>query len=182
MKPANLLFAGLLVAAVACNTHHNPNNTVHGSYLNGTWTYRSLLNATNVNADFDSLEFAAAAMILSAKDDDPVVKGQIYWMNDSVNAQGDTINFKQGLNITGKYYYNDTTMCFFLEGFGADSLVTTGWQYNYQGYVVPMWPEGINQAKTLVGSVVRVKKHSCNPQGDSCHPAGVTASIYLVKN
>ena len=171
----------MVVSVIACTgKHHQP--TINGSFLNGTWTYRSMLNVTNVNADFDSLAFAAATMVLTSKENDPLVTGQIFWQNDSVNAKGDTIMYKQGLNIKGRYFYNDTTTCFFLEGFGADSLATTGWQYNYQGYVVPKWPEGINQASTLVGSVVRVKKHSCNAQGDSCHPAGVTASIYLVKN
>lgn len=158
----------------ACNCKQ-PKPTINGEVFNGKWTYRSLLNGTNVNTDFDSLAFAAATMELKTSGKDSI-HGTIYWFLDSLNT------IKQGLVLSGTYFYNDTTTCYFLQGMGDSALLTPGWQYNYQGYVVPKWPEGINQATVLVGSVVRVKKHSCDSLGNNCHPAGVVASTYTVKN
>jgi len=167
-----VLAAGTLIMA-ACNNANNkpvPDNKV----FNGKWTYRSLLNNTNVNTDFDSLAFAAATINLSAFGTDSV-KGQILWAMDSA---GTIFN---GLNLSGKCFYNDTTLCYFIEGIGDSTLGTAGWQYNYQGYLVPRWPDGIDQAIVLTGSVVRVKKHSCDPSGNNCSPAGVVATTYMVK-
>lgn len=157
----------------ACNCKKSK-PTIDGNIITGKWTYRSLLNGKNVNTDFDSLAFAAANMELKTFGKDSI-RGTIYWFLDSLNT------IKQGLVLSGNYFYNDTTTCYFLQGMGDSALLTPGWQYNYQGYVVPKWPEGINQATVLVGSVVRVKKHSCDSQGNNCHPAGVVASTYIVK-
>ncbi|MEP7237385.1 MAG: hypothetical protein ABI685_05960 [Ferruginibacter sp.] len=145
-----------------------------GSVINGTWTYRSMLNGTDVNTDFDSLAFAAATMQLTISGIDSI-KGTIYWFLDSAMTQ------KQGLVLRGKYFYNDSTLCYFMEGIGDSSLNSTGWQYNYQGFYTPQWPEGIDQATVFTGSVVRVKKHSCDSLGNNCHMPGVVASTYIVK-
>jgi len=158
----------------ACNNHGHNKPVPDGKVFNGKWTYRSLLNNTNVNEDFDSLEFAAATISLQSFDKDSL-KGQILWAMDSA---GTVFN---GLNLSGSYFYNDTTLCYFIEGIGDSTLGTAGWQYNYQGYLVPRWPEGIDQAMVLAGSVVRVKKHSCDSSGNNCHPAGVVATTYMVK-
>jgi hypothetical protein len=152
----------------------NRSPKINGTELNGSWTYRSLLNGKNVNTDFDSLAFAAATMELNTSGKDSV-KGVIYWFLDSLNT------IKQGLVLSGKYFYNDTTTCYFMEGIGDKTLLSEGWQYNYQGYAIPKWPEGVEQATVFVGSVVRVKKHSCDSLGNNCHLPGVVASTYMVK-
>lgn len=174
MKIIVTAFAALTILLFACNNNGNNKPVPDGKVFNGKWTYRSLLNNTNVNTDFDSLAFAAATINLSTFGTDSV-KGQILWAMDSA---GTIFN---GLNLTGKYFYNDTTLCYFMEGFGDAALGTAGWQYNYQGYLVPRWPDGINQAIVLAGSVVRVKKHSCDSSGNNCSPAGVVATTYMVK-
>jgi hypothetical protein len=156
----------------ACN--NGPVTSKDGSVINGTWTYRSMLNGTNVNTDFDSLAFAAANMQLTTSGVDSI-KGSIYWFLDSAMTQ------KQGLVLNGKYFYNDSTLCYFMEGIGDSSLNSEGWQYNYQGFYVPKWPEGIDQATVFTGSVVRVKKHSCDSLGNNCAMPGVVASTYIVK-
>lgn len=161
-------------AFYACNCK-TAKHTINGDIITGKWTYRSLLNGKNVNTDFDSLAFAAATMEMKTHGKDSI-SGTIYWFLDSLNT------IKQGLVLSGTYFYNDTTTCYFLQGMGDSALLTTGWQYNYQGYAVPKWPEGVNQATVLVGSVVRVKKHSCDSLGNNCHPAGVVASTYIVKD
>ena len=163
-----LLYAFLFIAVVltACNNeqaNNKPANKINGSFLNGSWTYRSLLNDTAWQTDFDSLEFAAAIMDLKKMGNDSV-SGLLYWSQ----------NPYQGLKITGKYYYNDTVTCYSLVGVGDSSLGTAGWQYNYQGYVVPHWSLGVNQADVLVGSTVRAKPHSGEP-------AGIVATTYMVR-
>ena len=174
MKIILTAFTAMTILLFSCNNNGNNKALPDGKVFNGKWTYRSLLNNTNVNMDFDSLAFAAATINLSAFGADSV-KGQILWAMDSA---GTIFN---GLNLTGKYFYNDTTLCYFIEGFGDAALGTTGWQYNYQGYLVPRWPDGIDQAVVLTGSVVRVKKHSCDSSGNNCSPAGVVATTYMVK-
>jgi hypothetical protein len=160
---ATIIFA---TAFAACNTDQTSghvNEKVDGTFLNGTWTYRSLLNDTAWQTDFDSLEFAAAIMGLKPAGKDSV-SGLLYWAE----------NPYQGLKITGKYFYDDTTLCYSLTGVGDKSLGTEGWQYNYQGYVVPHWAVGVNQADVLVGSTVRAKPHSGEP-------AGIVATTYMVR-
>ena len=173
MKIILTAFAAVVIL-FACNNKDNNKPVPDSKVFNGKWTYRSLLNNTNVNTDFDSLAFAAATINLSAFGTDSV-KGQILWAMDSA---GTIFN---GLNLTGKCFYNDTTLCYFMEGIGDSTLGTAGWQYNYQGYLVPRWSDGIDQAIVLTGSVVRVKKHSCDPSGNNCSPAGVVATTYMVK-
>jgi hypothetical protein len=174
MKIILIAFAAITMLLIACNNGGNTNRATDGKVFNGKWIYRSLLNNKDVNADFDSLEFAAATIQLSTFGTDSL-KGQILWAMDS------PATIFNGLNLTGKYFNNDTTLCYFMEGFGDSTLGTAGWQYNYQGYLAPRWPDGINQATVLTGSVVRVKKHSCDPAGNNCAPAGVVATTYLVK-
>lgn len=149
---------------------------VDGNIFNGKWTYRSLLNEKNVNTSFNDLAFAAATITLNRFSIDSI-KGKILWAIDSA---GTVFN---GLNLAGKYYtIGDSTVAYFIEGIGDSTLGTKGWQYNYQGYLVPHWSDGINQAEVLVGSVVRVKKHSCDSSGNNCSPAGVVATTYMVKH
>jgi hypothetical protein len=174
----NLLFAlaATLFVVISCDQPSQPGRQLpDAKVLAGKWTYRSLLNNTDVNKDFDSLEFAAATINLKMEGKDGL-SGQILWAIDSPPT------IFNGLNLKGNYYYNDTTLCYSLVGIGDSALGTAGWQYDYQGYLVPKWPEGVNQATVLVGSIVRVKKHSCDPNGQNCSPAGVVATTYMVKN
>jgi hypothetical protein len=56
-------------------------------------------------------------------------------------------------------------------GEGSDA---EGWVYDYVGYLVPAWPNGVDQRPALVGSVVRTVAHGANP-------AGMVASWIAVK-
>jgi hypothetical protein len=158
----------LTVIFFACNNDKDKkpdnNNTgrIDGSFFNGSWTYRSLLNDPDWQQDFDSLEFASAIMDLTTSGDS--ISGILYWATDP----------KQGLNITGNFYYNDSVTCYSLTGIGDSSLGTTGWQYDYQGYIVPKWSFGVDQADVLVGSVARAKPHGSGK-------AGLVASTYMVR-
>jgi len=92
------------------------------------------------------------------------ISGILYWAE----------NPKQGLNIKGRFYYQDSTTCYSLIGSGSVALGTPGWQYDYKGYIVSKWPNGIKQADVLVGSTIRAKPHNGAP-------AGVVATTYMVR-
>jgi hypothetical protein len=160
MKKYLLITALLAVTLIACNNENdkkqdnNSKSKIDGSYFNGSWAYRSLLNDTNWQTDFDSLEFASAIMDLKTFGKDSI-SGILYWATDP----------KQGLAITGRFYYNDTVTCYSLIGIGDSSLGTPEWQYDYQGYIVPKWSFGVNQANVLVGSVARAKPHGSGAAG-----------------
>lgn len=59
------------------------------------------------------------------------------------------------------------------------------WIYDYEGYLVPAWPNGVQQVSAMVGSVVRTIPHSGSvPKGGGAppiNPAGVVASWYAIK-
>ena len=55
------------------------------------------------------------------------------------------------------------------------------WVYDYEGYLVPNWPNGVGQVPAIVGSVIRTIPHSGSQPG-TVNPAGVVASFYAVKS
>ena len=141
----------------------NTPNRIDGSFFNGSWTYRSLMNDPDWKLSFDRLQFASAIMDLKTFGKDSIT-GILYWAD----------NPKRGLTIKGKYYYQDTVTCYSLVGTGTVSLGTPGWQYDYKGTIVPKWPNGVKQADALVGSTVRTKPHNGAP-------AGFVATTYMVR-
>ena len=142
---------------------NNTTSRIDGSFFNGSWTYRSLLNDADWKLPFNQLQFASAVMDLKIVGKDSIA-GILYWAD----------NPKRGLNITGKYYYQDTVTCYSLIGTGTTALGTAGWQYDYKGYIVPQWTNGVKQADVLVGSTVRTKPHNGAP-------AGFVATTYMVR-
>ncbi|OGQ51786.1 MAG: hypothetical protein A3J24_12635 [Deltaproteobacteria bacterium RIFCSPLOWO2_02_FULL_53_8] len=133
-----------------------------GSFA-GTWTYRSLLNDPDVSVAFDNLEFGRGNIDIQ---DAPfgVFKGRIYGPGWELQLSG-AINFGtpnvlrfQGRGVVG----------------GEE------WIYDYTGYYVPAWPNGIDQRPAIVGSIVRTIAHSSGASGTA--PAGVVCSWYAVLN
>ena len=59
------------------------------------------------------------------------------------------------------------------------------WIYDYQGYLIPHWPNGVDERPAIVGSVIRTIPHSGSaPPGGGpppINPAGVVASFYAVR-
>ena len=51
------------------------------------------------------------------------------------------------------------------------------WVYDYLGYLVPAWSDGVNQVETIVGSVIRTVPHSGGQA-----PAGFTATFFAVRS
>jgi hypothetical protein len=68
---------------------------------------------------------------------------------------------------------NPFTVRFQGVGDAADSL---GQIYDYVGYLIPVWPNGVQQRPALVGSVVRTVPHN-----GGTAPAGIVASWIALK-
>jgi hypothetical protein len=49
------------------------------------------------------------------------------------------------------------------------------WIYDYNGYYVTHWPNGVDQVEAIVGSVIRTIPHGAT------NPAGVVVSFYAVR-
>jgi hypothetical protein len=65
-----------------------------------------------------------------------------------------------------------------MRGIGTGKRNRGKWVYDYVGYLVPAWRDGVNQVAAIVGSVVRARAYE---DEDGPQPAGVTASFYAVK-
>jgi hypothetical protein len=61
-----------------------------------------------------------------------------------------------------------------LFGIGRPNTPTANWEYDYRASTTPKWPNGVNQIRTLVGTVIRAKPHDGGA-------AGVVASFIAIK-
>jgi hypothetical protein len=127
----------------------------------GNWTYRSFINDPNISKDFNDLEFGRGE--LQIEDFAP----------SSFNGRlvfGETYQFR----LSGSSSFgNPFTVRFQGVGDAADSL---GQIYDYVGYLIPVWPNGVQQRPALVGSVVRTVPHN-----GGTAPAGIVASWIALK-
>lgn len=129
----------------------------------GNWTYRSLLNNPDVNQAFNNLEFG---------------RGTITINEDAMQLLSGTIGGPDwSLTLKGSREYG-TPMRVRFQGTG----IVNGeqWIYDYEGYLVAHWPNGVQQRPAIVGSVIRTIPHSGSEPG-TVAPAGVVASFYAVK-
>ncbi|BAV06611.1 hypothetical protein SAMN05421788_107272 [Filimonas lacunae] len=127
----------------------------------GTWTYRSLLNNPDLSADFDSLEFGRANLVIETASDGTLT-GKIYDTGWELTLKG---GYQPG--APGTLWFQ-----------GSGIVSGAPWIYDYLCYVVPAIPNGVDQVPALTGSVTRAIPH---PNGDGgTSPAGVVASFYAV--
>ena len=129
--------------------------------LVGTWTYRSFLNDPDLSSDFNSLEFGRGNIAINAAPMNQFV-GRIYDTGWQLNLKG---------SIT---YGNPFTVRF--QGTGV--VGGEEWIYDYEGYVIRPWPNGIDQRLAMVGTIVRTIPHS---SGAGTAPAGVVCSWIAVR-
>jgi hypothetical protein len=130
--------------------------------LAGRWTYRSFLNNPTLATDFNALEFGRGTITI---DEEPmgVLQGTI----------GDT---GWSLELNGSINYGDP-YCVRFQGKGV--VGGEEWIYDYIGYVIKPWPNGVNQVPAMVGSIVRTIPHSVGAPGTAA-PAGVVCSWIAV--
>jgi len=130
--------------------------------LLGTWTYRSFLNDPDLSTKFNDLEFGRGNISVEAAPMNEF-KGRIYDVGWQLYLKG---------SIT---YGNPFTVRF--QGKGV--VGGEEWIYDYVGYVIRPWPNGVDQRMAMVGSIVRTIPHSSGSGGTS--PAGVVCSWIAVK-
>ena len=132
------------------------------SVLVGIWTYRSFLNDPDLSTQFNDLEFGRGNIRI---DPSPMneFKGLIYdtgWQ----------------LTLTGSANYGNP----FSVRFQGKGLVGgEEWIYDYVGYLIRPWPNGVDQRMAMVGSIVRTIPHASGTGGVA--PAGVVCSWIAVR-
>ncbi|MEL7422157.1 MAG: hypothetical protein AAFN81_04150 [Bacteroidota bacterium] len=145
-------------------------NSLH-SLWEGTWAYRSYNNYTFEQVKTDSsggnnLMFGEGTIIISPSRNQNELSGSI----------GDEKRQEWELKLTGSINYGDPFTARFQ---GKGNVGGHEWIYEYVGYLVNPWQNGVNQVPAFVGSVIRQIPH---PGGDgTIHPAGVVASFFCVK-
>lgn len=134
----------------------------------GSWTYRSLLNDTDPNTSFNDLQFGLGTIVIE--------EAPMQLLKGTIGGPGWSLDLKGA-----REYGNPMHVRF--QGKGVIS--GEEWIYDYDGYLVPAWPNGVQQVPAIVGSIVRTVPHSGGaPKGGGpapIHPAGVVASWYAVK-
>jgi hypothetical protein len=138
--------------------------------LSGKWTYRSYHNRPNVIVSDDdhaaekalSLLFGEGVFTLTQEGDD---------LTGVFDMGGGYV-----LDVRGKAKPAAAGAPVSLEfvGTGRAGTPTANWEYDYVGYLVPTWPNGVKQVPAFVGTVLRGRPH-----GNSA--AGYTASFIAVK-
>ncbi len=129
----------------------------------GNWTYRSLLNNPDVNQAFNNLEFGRGTIAIN--------EDAMQLLSGVIGGPG------WSLTLKGSREYG-TPMRVRFQGTG----IVNGeqWIYDYEGYLVGHWPNGVQQRPAIVGSVIRTIPHSGSEPG-TVAPAGVVASFYAVR-
>jgi hypothetical protein len=125
----------------------------------GSWSYRSFRNDPDLSKEFNDLRFGAGTLELT--------ESKFGRLSGSLGGAG------WNLNLVGGYTYGNP---FSLRFQGSGDIGGETWVYDYVGYLVPIWPNGVEQRPALVGSVVRTVPHS-NGQAQ----AGYVASFIAVK-
>ena len=116
-------------------------------------------------------EFARFALILSAAAWLPMSPARGQTLKGTIGGPGWSLTLKGA-----RAYGNPMHVRF--QGVG----IVNGekWIYDYEGYLVPDWPNGVDQVPAIVGSVIRTIPHS-GSQPNTVHPAGVVGSFYAVR-
>jgi hypothetical protein len=128
----------------------------------GNWTYRSFLNDPDINKSFNDLEFGVGTIVIE--------EAPMRILKGTIGGSG------WSLVLKGARQYGNPMQARFQ---GVGIVNGEKWVYDYEGYLVPHWPNGIDQIPAIVGSVVRTIPHSGSQPG-TVAPAGVVCSFYAV--
>ena len=130
--------------------------------LVGKWTYRSFLNDPDLSTQFNDLEFGLGTI--------DVVPAPMNEFRGTIGGPGWQLTLKGSTT-----YGNPFTVRF--QGKGV--VGGEEWIYDYIGYVIRPWPNGVDQRMAMVGSIVRTIPHSSGNGGTA--PAGVVCSWIAVR-
>jgi hypothetical protein len=120
------------------------------SNFTGNWTYRSFINDPNEVGDDPQKALAlifGEGQLVVAPSAFGTFKGSLSFGSDAV------------LDLQGWAAYGTPFTARFA-GVGRKGTSTEGWVYDYLCYLVPSWPNGVDQRAALVGSVIRTVPHS----------------------
>jgi len=132
--------------------------------LTGSWTYRSFLNDPDISKAFNDLEFGRGTIVI---DEAPMAV-----LRGTIGGPG------WSLALKGSRAYGSPMQVRF-QGVGV--VGGAQWIYDYEGWLVPDWPNGVDQVPAIVGSVIRTIPHPGSGPG-VVNPAGVVCSFYAVKD
>ena len=137
------------------------------SPLTGTWTYRSYLNdpapiGDDANKALQMI-FGEGTLQFSTADDRIFKAVLDFGGGSAMDLYGSVI---QGGGVNPQVLL--------ITGTGREGTSTAKWVYQYQGYVVPEWAEGVNQVPAIVGTAIRTIPHGSGQ-------AGVVVSFIAVK-
>jgi hypothetical protein len=110
----------------------------------GTWVYRSIKNIADPTEDLSNMKLLVGIIEI------PPYQGNEFTGTLTATNFGKEIKHLLKGQINGDHF----TMIALP---GND--VTEGWLYNYTGWLVPMWKDGVKQVPTFVGSVLRITEH-----------------------
>lgn len=128
----------------------------------GKWSYRSFLNDPDLKKKPNNLLFGSGTIEFTAAPMG-VVAGTIGGDGWQLTLEG---------WVT---YGNPPTVRFQ----GKGKVSGAEWIYDYNGYYVTHWPNGVDQVEAIVGSVIRTIPHPSGNGGKA--PAGFVASFYAVR-
>lgn len=125
----------------------------------GTWTYRSFVSDPDLNTPFQRLEFGRANLVV-AEPQPGKVGGTIGGTGWSLSLDGTmAAGNPEAIRFTG-----------------SGPIGGENWVYDYLGFLVPQWPNGVDQRAAIVGTIVRTVAHS-----NGTAPAGVVAQWIAVR-
>jgi hypothetical protein len=136
---------------------------MHDNPLVGSWTYRSFLNDPDIGTAFNDLEFGRGTIIIE--------EGPMAALKGTIGGPG------WSLALKGSRAYGSPMQVRFQ---GTGVVGGAQWIYDYEGWLVPDWPNGVGQVPAIVGSVIRTIPHPGDGAG-VVNPAGVVCSFYAVK-
>lgn len=153
--------AGVLPPGESVVAQSKPDTETLSKPFVGRWRYRSFRNVPDVVTKLDDILFWEAILNVTSR--------------SSSGISGDIGDGQDKLTIKGFVTFGFPNFIRF-EGTGLDGTGTAGWKYNYAGFLVPEWPDGIDQRDAIVGSVIRTVPHT-----NGKAKAGYVASFVAVK-
>jgi len=133
----------------------------------GSWTYRSFYNDpdphldANGNADFNAVQLGFGTIVIRESGPEQ--------LSGTIGGDG------WSLDLFGSMTGGNPGQVRFQ---GKGVVGGNEWIYDYIGWLVPVWPNGVQQVRAIVGSIVRTIPHPSSSGGTS--PAGVVGSWYAV--
>jgi hypothetical protein len=125
--------------------------------VTGVWTYRSFLNLSDPVDDFNQLRFGQGEMVFEAAADMGMLRGQLAFRSSPVHRDDPR------LTLTGSAQTGSPFSLRF-QGVGVTGTKAPRWIHDYVGYLVPKWPNGLQQQPAIVGSIIRtVSREFKNP-------------------